>query len=184
MLNIKEALVVEGKDDASAVKKAVRCDVIITHGYGIKETTFKRIEQAAETTGVIILTDPDFAGEKIRERIAKRVPTCKHAFISKELAMLDGDIGVENASVQTILDALEKVRTVSHCREPEFTNADLIQSDLVGGKNASYRRALIGRHLGVGYCNAKQFLGRLNHYGVTREEFNSALMALEEVENG
>ncbi|MGL5513886.1 MAG: DUF4093 domain-containing protein, partial [Sporomusa sp.] len=33
--------------------------------------------------------------------------------------------------------------------------------------------------LGIGYANAKNFLYRLNHYGVTRREFNSALEQIE-----
>ena len=32
--------------------------------------------------------------------------------------------------------------------------------------------------LGIGYGNAKQFLNRLNNYGVSREEFEKALSNL------
>ena len=41
------------------------------------------------------------------------------------------------------------------------------------------RRARLGAMLGVGYANAKTFLLRLNHYGVSREEFTAALAALD-----
>ena len=32
--------------------------------------------------------------------------------------------------------------------------------------------------LGIGYGNAKQFLNRLNNYGVSREEFEKSLETL------
>ena len=34
--------------------------------------------------------------------------------------------------------------------------------------------------LGVGYANARTFCKRLNSYGVTREEFDAALAALDD----
>ena len=37
----------------------------------------------------------------------------------------------------------------------------------------------MGQLLGIGYGNAKQFLSRLNNYGVTREEFEKALKEIE-----
>ena len=53
---------------------------------------------------------------------------------------------------------------------------------LSGSDSASERRAKAGAILGVGYANAKTFLTRLNHYGVTREEFNEAIKALDNEE--
>ena len=40
---------------------------------------------------------------------------------------------------------------------------------------SSHRRDELGKILGIGYGNAKQFLSRLNNYGVSREEFEQAL---------
>lgn len=177
---INEVIVVEGKDDESAVKRAVDCEIIITHGFGITEDTFQRISRAANAKGVIIFTDPDYAGEQIRNRIEARVPNCKHAFLNREEATKDGDIGIENATPKSIREALEKVRTVSDKSDTLFDQADLVITDLIGNDRAADRRAAMGKRLGIGYCNAKQFLSRLNRYGVTREEF---LEALETIEN-
>lgn len=172
---IKEVIVVEGRDDIAAVKRAVDAELISTSGYGITEKTIERIKSAAVRCGVIILTDPDHAGERIRKIISARVPGCKHAFISRELATRDGDIGVENASPESIRDALAKVKTEVGVVRLEFDMNDLVAFDLTGNKDASYRRDLIGSELGIGYGNAKQFLNRLNKYGITREEFIKAI---------
>ena len=181
--SIKEVIVVEGKDDESAVKKAVDCEIIITHGFGINEETFKRIEKVAKTKGVIIFTDPDYAGEQIRNRIDARVEGCKHAFLDRQEATKKGDVGIENASPSAIREALSKVRTLSFETEDLFFQADLELADLIGNDSAANRRAAMGKILGIGYCNAKQFLNRLNRYGVTREAFVSALEIIEKEES-
>ncbi len=45
-LKIKEVIVVEGRDDVTAVKRAVDAELIITQGFGIREETFELIEEA------------------------------------------------------------------------------------------------------------------------------------------
>ncbi len=172
---IKEVIVVEGRDDVAAVKKAVDAEVITTHGFGITKETIKRIKLAKERRGVIIFTDPDFAGEKIRKNIERKVPGCKHAFLPREEALKDGDIGIENANPKSIIAALSKVRCEVKEKKNEFAKIDLIRNDLEGSPNASKRRDVLGKRLGIGYGNSKQFLNRLNNYGITRKEFENAL---------
>ncbi|WP_432667648.1 ribonuclease M5 [Wukongibacter baidiensis] len=172
---IKEVIVVEGRDDLSAVKKAVDAEIIITHGFGITKEALKRIKFAQERKGVIIFTDPDSAGERIRKNIASKVEGCKHAFLPRDEATKDGDIGIENATPESIRTALSKVRSEVQENRKEFQKIDLIINDLEGLQNASKRRDALGKLLGIGYGNSKQFLNRLNNYGVTREEFENAL---------
>ena len=172
---IKEVIVVEGRDDVAAVKRAVDAETITTHGFGITKETMKRIKFAKERRGVIIFTDPDFAGERIRKNIASKIPGCKHAFLPREEATKDGDIGIENATPESIRAALSKVRCKVDEKRDEFKKIDLIRNDLEGTQNASKRRDRLGKILGIGYGNSKQFLNRLNNYGITREEFEKAL---------
>jgi len=172
---IKEIIVVEGRDDVTAVKRALDAELITTGGFGFPKGVMERIKAAQKRRGVIIFTDPDFAGEKIRKKIAAEVPGCKHAFLPREEAKKDGDIGIENASPKSILAALEKVRTESTQKREEFKQVDLIRNGLIGNEDASHRRDELGKILGIGYGNAKQFLSRLNNYGVSREEFEQAL---------
>lgn len=172
---IKEVIVVEGRDDAIAIKRAVDAEVITTNGYRITEEMIRRIKFAQERKGVIVFTDPDHAGERIRKKISDRVKGCKHAFLPREEAMKNGDVGIENASADNIRIALEKVRTEDLLQTNTFEKSDLLKNDLLGMDGSSDRRDRLGRLLGIGYANSKQFLSRLNNYGVTREEFQNAL---------
>lgn len=176
---IKEVIVVEGRDDITAVKRAVDAELIATGGFGFPKGVMERIKEASKRRGIIIFTDPDFAGEKIRKTITNEISGCKHAFLPREEAIKDGDIGIENASVESIRAALSKVRSEAIEKRNEFTNSDLIKNGLIGNEEASYRRDELGKILGIGYGNAKQFLSRLNNYGVTREEFKTAIEKLD-----
>lgn len=175
---IKEVIVVEGRDDFIAVKRAVDAEIIVTGGYALPKSVIERIKKAGERRGVIVFTDPDYAGEKIRKKISGMVEGCKHAFLPVELATKDGDIGIENAMPQDIIDALSKARAQTIQRKDEYTIADLIDNGLLGTPDSGVRRDRIGRMLGIGHANGKQFLSRLNNYGITREEFNLAIKKL------
>lgn len=175
---IKEVLVVEGKMDVVAIRKAVEADCIITEGFNLKPEALENIRQAEKRRGIIILTDPDSAGERIRKFLGKRFPNARHAFVPVEDATANDDIGIEQAKPEAIRRALETVRTLNWEPSHLFSSADLVKHGLSGSPDASRRRARLGAILGVGFANAKTFLQRLNHYGVTREEFENGLREL------
>ncbi|HEY5562185.1 MAG TPA: ribonuclease M5 [Clostridiaceae bacterium] len=177
---IKEVIVVEGRNDITAVKRAVDAQVIAVGGFGINRRVIEIIKEAQKRQGVIILTDPDFAGGKIRNIIAKRVQNIKHAYITREEGEKDEDIGVENASPESIIRALSKARFEVKDSRAEFTISDLFDSGLTGDKKSRRLREILGKELGIGYSNAATFLKRLNDYGVTRSEFEVALCIIYE----
>ncbi len=176
---IKEVIVVEGKDDILAVKRAVDAELIATSGLGLNNKIMERIKSAAARRGIIVFTDPDFPGEKIRKMIQAEIPGCKHAFLPRELATKDGDVGIENASPESIREALSKIKTEVDSSRCEFTINDLARCNLTGTEKSVKRRDFMGKELGIGYGNAKQFLNRLNRYGITREEFEAAAQRLD-----
>lgn len=176
---IKEVIVVEGRDDIDAVRRAAKCDVIATHGYGISRATLERIRHAYETRGIIILTDPDAAGGRIRRRLTALFPEARQAYISRNEAMEGSDIGVENAAPEVIARAIEAAgRTLTEHSE-EYTAADLFDYGLTGGAGSRKLRDALGRKLGIGYGNAAAFLKRLNGYGISREDLEKALIETE-----
>lgn len=87
-MNIEEVVVVEGKSDTIAVKRATGADTIETNGSAVNEQTIERIRHAQKTRGVIVFTDPDFPGRRIRAIVEEQVPGVKHAFLSKKIRLL------------------------------------------------------------------------------------------------
>ena len=178
---LKEVLVVEGKMDTVAIRRALEADTIETGGFTLAPYTLRQIEAAYKKRGIIILTDPDGAGERIRRFLTERFPEAGQAFIPKIKATANNDVGVEQAQPEAILAALAKVRHHDYRPQVEFTHMDLFRYDLNGSPQAAARRDALGAELGIGYGNAKRFLERLNHYGVTREEFLAALAKLDNI---
>jgi len=176
---IKEIIVVEGKDDTTAILRAVEAETIETGGSAIGEDVLRRVELAHARRGVIIFTDPDHAGERIRKIVAARVPGCKHAFINAEDAEWKGDIGVENASPEAIRKALANVRSEYAGSDSQITMEDLIEAGLIVHADAARRRLEMGKLLGIGVCNGKQFYKRCSMFQISREEFQAALQQLD-----
>lgn len=83
---VEELIVVEGKNDAHAVRRALgNVDVLWTEGYGLTQEKLLYIAEMAKRRGVIVFTDPDSVGEQIRERIRRYVPEAKHVYLSKKM---------------------------------------------------------------------------------------------------
>lgn len=173
---IEQVLIVEGRDDTCAVNRAVDAMTIETHGFGMSDEMWQRIDRAHRTSGIIILTDPDRAGENIRKKILERYPDAGQAFLPRDKALKKSNIGVENAKPEDIAEAIEKaLKNMRSQKRTEasdtFTTEDMDRFGLSGGPGASERRARLGDALGIGYGNGKTFLKRLNAFGITREEF-------------
>jgi len=181
-MKLKEVIVVEGKDDTTAIKRAVDADTIETNGSALNQATIEKVRRVQQTRGVIIFTDPDYPGEKIRKTIAESVPGCKHAFLPKEeaIAKRGKGLGVEHASPEAIRKALKDAHIMHEMITEEITQEDLITAGLIGGKGAKERRIQLGKLLKIGYTNGKQLHKRLMVFQVSRQEFAEALAVVRE----
>lgn len=175
---IKEVIVVEGKADRNKILQAVQADTIETNGSAISDETLKQIKHAKEKRGVIIFTDPDYPGERIRHIIDQAIPGCKHAFLTREEAKSSTSgksLGIEHASIESIQRALKGVYGRKKRSAPFLTRGDLIRFGLMAGPQAKKRRHRLGKLLRLGETNAKQLLHRLTMFHITKEEFEKAM---------
>lgn len=177
---IKQVIVVEGKSDRVRVSLAVDADTIATEGFTLRPAVLSDIRAAYEKRGIIILTDPDGPGAQIRARLAKLFPNALHAFVPKDEAKTEDDVGIEDASPESIRKALEKVHVLYEESSDLFSMKDLFAAGLSGTEAAAAKRDAVGAVLGIGYGNSKEFLRRLNHFHITREEWEAALRSAEE----
>ncbi len=180
---IKEAIVVEGRDDTLAVSKAVDAITIETHGFGLSDKMWGILEKAYRERGLIILTDPDHGGRSIRRKILNRFPGSKEAFVSTEKASKKGDVGIENAAPDDIWEALSKARASliesnGETTKERYDMSLLVKWNLVGESNSRKRREVFCDNLGIGYSNAKGLLKKLNQYEINQEEIASALSSI------
>ena len=175
-LKINEIIVVEGRDDITAIKRVVDAHIIALNGFSaLSKKTINKIVELSKNNDLILFTDPDFAGKKIRDTLKRYIPNINHAFVSQKDATKNDNIGVENANDKAILEALKNVITANQDIENRFDISDLIDNGFISGSNAKERRIMLGDILKIGYYNAKQLLKALNSFNISKEQFEEAV---------
>lgn len=166
MEKIKEVIVVEGKTDTAIIKKLFDADTIETHGLAINEKILDLIEQTQKSRGVIVLTDPDYPGMRIRNIIMERVPHIKQAFVDKKDAIGEKKLGIAEAREEAIIEALRNVVTFDQDAQT-ITWEEFISLDIIGDKQ---RRLSVYDLFHLGYGNAKTLFKRLNMAHITKQD--------------
>ncbi len=161
MIKIKQAVIVEGKYDKIKLSGIIDAPIIQTDGFGIfkdKELQIM-IRKLAEKRGILVLTDSDSAGFKIRSFIGSTVDQkyIKHAYIPdifgkesrKTEPSKEGKIGVEGVSEEIIMQALANAGVLCESSpEPErpITKLDLYEFGFTGGEDSAKKRAALLRY--------------------------------------
>ena len=159
------------QEAAKSNKQLFDVDTIETSGSGINEDILSLIKTAASTRGVIVLTDPDYPGTQIRNKVIQAVPNAKHAFVAKKDAKGVKKLGIAEARHDAIIEALENAVTFSDAKE-SISWDEFIDLDVLGNKK---RRLQVYDAFHLGYGNAKALFKRLNMMGITKEEVLKAL---------
>ncbi|MGY0836072.1 ribonuclease M5 [Aerococcus urinaeequi] len=178
---IKQVIVVEGKSDTQRLKRLYDVTTIETNGSAVDQATLHEIKQAQELHGVIVFTDPDISGTKIRQAVVDAVPGVQHAFIERSEAKPHhkGSLGVEHASDLAIENALANVyqladSSASHDLTP-IAKKDLMALRLIGTPDAKDRRAYLSSQLHLGYVNGKQLAKRLALFQISLDQVAKVL---------
>lgn len=163
MLKIKEAVIVEGKYDKIKLSSIVDTVIITTEGFRIFKNPEKLslIRYYAEKTGIIILTDSDSAGFKIRGFLKGAVNKGRIINIyipdifgkekRKEKASAEGKLGVEGIPVKIISDAFRKAG-ISSSDEPkknDITSVTFFELGLSGKPESKSKRIKLQKYLGL-----------------------------------
>ena len=162
MIKIDEAIIVEGKYDKIKLSSIVDAVIITTNGFGIfkDKEKLELIRYYAKKTGIVILTDSDSAGRRIRGYIKGAVGGGRiiNVFIPdvfgkekrKPSPSAEGILGVEGTDDEIILDALTRAGIIGEAtahKGREITKLDLFNLGLSGGENSAERRASLLRFL-------------------------------------
>lgn len=168
MLKLKEILLVEGKYDAARLHNLVEGTVLTTDGFRVMkdralQTMLKRLGRAQ---GLIILTDSDAAGFKIRHFVTglvgaeyvlqAYVPAIPGKESRKEVPGKEGLLGVEGVSDEIILQSLQDAlksrpssAAVTDTVPQTITYTDLYEWGISGTANSAERRRILLRQLGL-----------------------------------
>lgn len=163
-------IVVEGKSDVDFIGSFIDADLVISNGSAISRETIDYLKKASEKRTIVVMTDPDSPGKRIRDAIAAEVPSVLHAFIPKEKAIKRHKVGVAESDKETVLEALKHLIPEKSPAKPALTMADLAELGLIGQADSSAKREQISHRLSLGHANGKTLLKRLNALGMTKED--------------
>lgn len=120
MIKINEVIIVEGKYDKIKLEAVADAFIIETNGFRIFSDKEKLdfIKKLAEKRGLLILTDSDSAGKKIRNYLSGCIDDkyIKHAYIPdilgrekrKEKPSKEGKLGVEGVEAKILINSLKR----------------------------------------------------------------------------
>ena len=198
-LKLRQAIVVEGKYDQNTLRQLVDTAIFTTNGFtGMKDPALLRLlQKAAQTTGLVILTDSDGAGFLIRNTLKSALPETGvlHAYIPdlpgkekrKAAPGKEGLLGVEGMTPEILLKALRNAgaefadgSTPPPAREP-ITKQDLFALGLSGGPESAKKRAALLKALSLpAHMSANALLQALNVLFSRDEFFTQARRILDQ----
>lgn len=187
MHTIKEAVIVEGNYDKIKLSGFLDGIILTTHGFAVysNEDFIETICELARKTGIVILTDSDSAGMRIRNFIKEKAKDgiVKNAYIPdivgkekrKRTASREGLLGVEGMSEEIIINALREAGCCIDGEEKKsrgevIKKADLYLLGVSGGSNSREIRHKISKELNIpARLSANMLLDVLNRV-MTLEE--------------
>lgn len=198
MLKINEAVIVEGKYDKIKLASVVDAVVIVTNGFGIFKDREKLdlIRYYAEKTGIIILTDSDSAGRKIRGYIkgAVRKGRIVNVYVPdifgkekrKVKPSAEGKLGVEGIDPEVIAEAFRKsgICTAEKAERSDITKLTLYELGLSGGSNSRLLREKLQKSLGLPSSLSAGALTEVLGTMMNRSELEEHLKTIEEENDG
>lgn len=191
MYRIKEAIVVEGTYDQIKLSGFADAVIIKTNGFAVYKDKKKleTLKTLAESTGIVILTDSDSAGFRIRSFIKQyiRTGTVLNAYIPdiygkerrKTQASKEGLLGVEGVTCEVILRALREAgceidgNIDNDIKYGDITKTSLYALGLSGGADSAEKRRNLCKRIGIpSKISANMLVSVLNR-----------LMSYEQLEN-
>lgn len=190
MIKIDRVVIVEGKYDKIRLTPILDAVIIETDGFGIFKDKAKQklIRRLAETKGLLILTDSDSAGFRIRSFIGGSVPPDRvaHAYIPdifgkerrKESPSKEGKLGVEGVPDEVLVKALENAGvtcTQTQSRGRQVTVTDLYEDGISGGTDSRAKRQALLKKFDLPERLSTSSLVKMINIFMTYDEYKTAV---------
>ncbi len=163
-------IVVEGETDRAFLSAFIDGEIIITNGSSVPCETLEYLKTASKDRDIIVLTDPDFPGAQIRNKIQEAISSSKHAFMKKEDCIARGKVGVAESDQEAVIEALKHLLDNSKAKESSLTYYDLVELGLAGSNGSSIKRQALMEKLHLGYGSGKVLLDRARKAGLSKKD--------------
>lgn len=173
---INGILVVEGSNDASLISSIVDCEIVVTNGFELDNQTVNYLKTQSKYKTIYVLTDPDLAGEQIRNKLHQNIPNVVDVYVDINKCNKHNKHGVAECTIEEINRALSPYFSQKPDILYEISIMDLYKLKLIGD-GSEKNRIKITTKLNLGKCNGKKLLERLNSLGINVETIEKILEA-------
>lgn len=195
MLHIEETIVVEGKYDKEKLKKITDAPIVCTGGFSIYKNRqlVKFLKQAAENKGIIILTDSDSAGFRIRNRIRQcigesgkivnaYIPSVKGKEKRKLSPGKEGLLGVEGIEIETLKEILEKATSSAKAEEKKnyLDKTRFFLEGFSGKEDSEEKRKALAKILKLPLRLSTNAMIDIINKTVSEETYKTAVIKIQE----
>ena len=189
-LNISYPVIVEGKYDRQRLLCVMEGQILTTEGFGIfkKRETMALLRALSQKSPLIVLTDPDGAGQLIRSHIASAVPPDRLISLyvpqiagkeaRKSAPSAAGLLGVEGQDLSVLRTLLAPFADGGAVTRTPITKLDFFEDGLTGGKNSRLRRNALAAAFALPADMTPNALLAALCVIATREEYKKAVAAL------
>ncbi len=163
MIRCSRPIIVEGKYDKIKLSSMIDATIISTNGFAIfkDKEMLEMIRALAKKTGIIVLTDSDSAGFKIRNYIRSAVsegeiinvyiPDVYGKEKRKVSPSKEGKLGVEGIDINLLKECFDRAGVFSEnvdSKKEKITNVDLYFMGFSGTEGANEKRKKLLKTLG------------------------------------
>lgn len=163
---ISSVLVVEGNNDASYISSLYEIEIVVLNGYDCPKEEIDYLKEVSQKKKTLLLTDPDEAGNKIRESLHKTGISFVDLRADISKCNKNGKHGVAECEKEEINRVFAPFVDKKSIILEEITAADISLLRL----NKEDREVLCS-YYHLGKCNNKKMATRLNSLGIRKEEF-------------
>ena len=165
-INIDGVLIVEGKEDVSYLSSFLKSLFFTTNGYDLSKEKIEFLKNAAQRNKLIIFTDSDETGEKIRNSLKSQINPIFEAKCPQIYRKNTKKFGIAESEKSAIIDALSSFTTTDEPKLEKYNLSTLISlSD-----NPTETREKLFKKYRLINGNNKSFENQLNILRISHKE--------------
>lgn len=173
----KNLYVVEGKDDISKLSSLGLTYIISTSGYCLSSKVISFLKEANKVRKIVIVTDSDNPGKKIREKLHSFLKNYADVNLDKNKSVAHHKLGVAESDINHLKEKIDSyIREDELIKEEELSILDLFELNLEGPNSRTNKEKILNS-LPLYKSNTKELLKQLNILKISKTQ-------LEEIING
>ena len=152
-------IVVEGRGDEAFLSSFIDSIYVVTNGFELNKKDIDFLKSIKYKNKIIILTDSDDAGLKIRRRIEEEIPGCVNIVADINECNKNGKHGIAESNINHILSLFKGKLTLVKEEKARINSSELYSL----GLNNKNKRNELCEKLRLGNCNFKTMIKRINY---------------------